>query len=267
MSAHRIEVNGRDATREDLRRVATFNYGHFTAMQWRDGGVRGLSLHLERLDAATRALFGHPLEAALVRARLAHALHDARGSASVRVHVFSHALDRDALAAPAPPDVLVVVGPPAPAVGAPLRVRSAPYERELPAIKHAGTFGLFHQRRLAQQDGFDDALFVARDGAVSEGTTWNAGFHDGTRVVWPEAPMLDGVTQQLLRAGLAARGIAQETRRVRRDELSGFACAFATNTAMPVRAIASIDAHRYRDAGDLVATLRAIHDAVPPEAP
>ena len=52
----RVEVDGREATDERLRFPA-FAYGHFTAMQVRAGCVRGLDLHLRRLDAANRELF------------------------------------------------------------------------------------------------------------------------------------------------------------------------------------------------------------------
>ncbi len=53
----RAEVDGREATAEQLRFPA-FAYGHFTAMQIRGRSVRGLELHLSRLDAANRELFG-----------------------------------------------------------------------------------------------------------------------------------------------------------------------------------------------------------------
>lgn len=265
MTSHRTEINGEPATLEDVRHVATFNYGHFTSMQYRDGGVRGLGLHLERLDRATRELFGHELPASRVRGYLARALEGVEGPASVRINVFSRTADRGALAGPAPPDVMISLGPPALRDAAPFWVRATPYERDTPHLKHVGTFGLFHQRRAARQAGYDDALFVTRDAHVSEGTTWNMGFHDGDGIVWPEAPMLDGVTLQLVRRALAARGIAQTTRPVRHDELAGFRAAFALNTAFVARAIAGCDGHAWPGVAGLVESLVAMHDAGPAE--
>jgi hypothetical protein len=61
--AVRAEVNGNPATAGPLHHLALANYGHFTAMQVRDGRVRGLSLHLARLDGATQELFGTGLTA------------------------------------------------------------------------------------------------------------------------------------------------------------------------------------------------------------
>jgi len=267
MPDFRIEANGLPATLDDVRRIAAFNYGHFTAMQFRDGGVRGLSLHLARLDAASRELFGRPLAAARVRGYLAHALAPQREAASVRINVYARALDRDDLANSVDSDVLVSLGPPARVMDRVVRVRLVRYERDLPQVKHVGTFGLFHQRRLAQLAGFDDALFATAAGEVSEGTIWNVGFHDGASLVWPDAPALRGVTQQLLEQALAARGVAQVTRRIRVDELAQFGAAFLVNTASIVEPIAAIDGIAYAGSVALAASLRELHDAITPELP
>ncbi|MFE3829023.1 hypothetical protein [Streptomyces sp. NPDC059092] len=52
------EVDGRPATADDLRLRALDSYGHFTALQVRNGRTRGLAQQLARLDSATRELFG-----------------------------------------------------------------------------------------------------------------------------------------------------------------------------------------------------------------
>ncbi len=88
----RVEVNGSAATADRPQQLALFNYGHFTAMQLRNGRVRGLDLHLNRLDAATRELFGTSLDAGRIRSLISHALAGDR-DASVRVIVFWPAKD------------------------------------------------------------------------------------------------------------------------------------------------------------------------------
>ena len=50
----RTEIDGRSPRVEDLLIPALVNYGHITVMQVRDRAVRGLGLHLGRLDAANR---------------------------------------------------------------------------------------------------------------------------------------------------------------------------------------------------------------------
>ncbi len=52
--ASRVELNGAAASVEDLRPFVLTNYGHFSALRVQDGAVRGLDLHLDRIEAATR---------------------------------------------------------------------------------------------------------------------------------------------------------------------------------------------------------------------
>jgi len=236
----RIQLNGRPADVADLRTPALLNYGHFTSMQVSRGRVRGLDLHLERLRHATLELFGTALDLDATRGWMRQ-VAGTSGTCTLRVNVFSRALHRDRLAMPAAPDVLVSAVPARALVPTPLRVRSAHYRREAPHIKHVGTFGLFHQKRLAQAAGFDDALFVDADGAVCEGSIWNIGFFDGERIVWPDAPMLQGVSMQLLQAGLRRLGVPTLTRRIGLADVAGFRSAFFTNTACAVMPIAGID--------------------------
>src|SRR4029079_1365751 len=121
---------------------------------------------------------------------------------------------RDRMAEPALPDVVVSVGAPRRVETAPVRLKSFRYERVLPHVKHVGTFGLFHHRRLAQLDGFDDALFIDAGGAVSEASIWTIAFSDGDGIVWPDAPALGGISMQLLQKGLRERGVPSDSHRV-----------------------------------------------------
>jgi branched-subunit amino acid aminotransferase/4-amino-4-deoxychorismate lyase len=264
-SAERIELNGVAARVEDLRAIAQTNYGHFTAMRVEDGGVRGLDLHLARLDAATRGLCGAPLPADRVREYLRHAIADAAGEVSLRVTVFARGLDRDDLTRVVEPDVLVVATAARTRSLSPLRVKSFTYARDMPAIKHVGTFPLFSHRRRAQFDGFDDALFAEADGHISEGSIWNVGFFDAGGIVWPDAPQLDGVSMQLLKAGLARNGMNSTARKLRLVDLSSYRAAFFTNASVPVRPIASIDTHHFEVGPEIFDTLRSCYESNIPQ--
>jgi branched-subunit amino acid aminotransferase/4-amino-4-deoxychorismate lyase len=241
MSDQRCTINGRPATLEDLRSVALVNYGHFTAMQVLDGRVRGIDLHLQRLERSTLELFGCPLDLDATREQMRRAVDGTGGMLSLRVNVFSRHLDRDRLTKPVQPDVLVSTGPSRQIPQTPVRVRSVIYERDSPHIKHVGTFGLLNQKRLAQVAGFDDALFVDGTGAISEGSIWNVGFFDGTQIVWPNAPALDGTAMQLLKVGIRARSVRCVTRRVARADVAQFRSAFFTNSACAALPISQID--------------------------
>jgi hypothetical protein len=78
-----IEIDGQRPTAEQLREAVVSHYGHFTAMQVRHGPVRGLDLHLARLDAANREMFGIPLDPVRVGSYSAAFVTNSRGIAGV----------------------------------------------------------------------------------------------------------------------------------------------------------------------------------------
>jgi branched-subunit amino acid aminotransferase/4-amino-4-deoxychorismate lyase len=261
-----VFCNGRPATTDALAAPALVNYGHFSTMQVRAGAVRGFDLHLQRLDDATRTLFGSELPADRIRAELRAALSAfGSGDAALRVSVFARDFDFRRAAATCTPELLVSLAAPAQAHVTPLRVRSVAFARELPQIKHAGTFALFHQRRLALQAGFDDALFVDAQGLVAEGSIWNLGAWDGQGVVWPQAPALRGTQERLLQAGLGALGIAQQVRPIHLHELAGVPAAFACN-ARGQQAIAAVDGQALGPATELLQMLNAALETQPWQA-
>ncbi len=203
--------------------------------------MQGLALHLDRLRASTRELFGVDLPPARIRREMGAALDaDGREACTLRATVYAPGHDPSLTTPAAAPCVLVATMPAAAVDERPLRVKSFRYRRVLPHVKHVGTFPLFLHRRMACVAGFDDALFVDDDGAVSEGSVWNIVFDAGDLFVWPRAPALRGTCEQLLQAGLARAGVRQETRPVRLGDLAGMEGAFAVN-ARGIRAIASVD--------------------------
>ena len=264
MSA-RLTINGKPAQADDLRVPVATNYGHFTSMRVEGGCVRGLDLHLQRLDTSTRFLFGHPLDGETLRGWLRDAIADNESTLSVRINVFSRAYNRERPADAAKPDVLIAVNDAPASSTQPLRVKSFTYERDAPLVKHVGTFPLFLHRRLAHQAGFDDALFVDRDANVSEGSIWNVAFFDGTRIVWPNARQLEGVSKQLLKRGFAQRGVESVDANVPLSRIGDFQAAFFTNSAQPVRFIASIDDVAFAADDRLATLLAACYDSNPPQ--
>jgi branched-subunit amino acid aminotransferase/4-amino-4-deoxychorismate lyase len=185
----RVEVDGRSPTLNQLESAALVNYGHYSVMQVRNGRVRGLALHLARLEAANQELFDVGLDGDRVRAQLRRALGDDRLDATVRIVVFDGG---------GGPSILVAVRGPAEVSTRPQRLRVVHHARPIAHLKHVGSFGQLYHGIRAERDGFDDALFADTDGVVSETTIANIGFLDGDAVVWPDAPMLAGITMQLL---------------------------------------------------------------------
>jgi branched-subunit amino acid aminotransferase/4-amino-4-deoxychorismate lyase len=222
-----IEIDGVPPAPDQLWATVSA-YGHFTAMQVRDGKARGLALHLQRLQAANREAFGVGLDGERVRALVRHALGETK-DASVRVYVFE---------APSEPAIMVTVKAPA-EMATPQRLQSAHYQRPDAHIKHVTT-DQGHYRRQAQRSGFDDAVLVGPDGVVSESTLANIGFFHGAVVVWPDAPMLHGITMQLLERELAGRGVPTRRSTVRVQDTASFDGALLCS-ARGIAAVTTVD--------------------------
>ena len=237
-------IDGAPPPPDDLTYLATVNYGAYTSFRFERGGVRGLARHLARLDASAVDLFGEPLDEARLRdlIRLAVAEQDAGW---LRISLFSPEIVARSPSWHGRPKVMTIVSPPPSPLADSLRLRVQVHARHLPATKHTGTLDLIHARRVAREAGFDDALFVDQHGVISEGATWNIGFLRGDRVIWPQAPMLAGVTQDLIQAGLSSVGLTSETRPVRLVDLAAFDAAFICNSATPACAVTAIGDHRF----------------------
>lgn len=245
-----------------IESLALTNYGHFTTMRVEDGRVRGLGLHLDRLVGDCAALFAAELSPATVREQIRAAVAGLEGPVTVRVSVVDPGLPGTRPSAPAHPEPVITTRPAPPADQPPMRVRSTRYVRDVPAVKHTGLFGPLFERRRAQLDGYDDALFTGPDGLVSEGVTWNIGFSDGDGLIWPLADVLPGVTTRLL---AAAHGGPQRTEPVGLSRLAGMTTAFATNSTGGVLPIASIDSIRFDTAHPFLELLREQYAAGVPE--
>jgi branched-subunit amino acid aminotransferase/4-amino-4-deoxychorismate lyase len=246
-----LELDGRPLT-PDAWQVHTLGYGHFTAMQVRGGRTRGLDFHLHRLDAASRELFDQPLPGDLVRERIRHAL-DGLADASVRVFGYEG------------PTVLVTVRPPGEPPRSPQRLRAVAYQRPVAHIKHASGFAQTYHRRRAQSDGYDEILLTASDGTISEGGITNLGCFDGSSLVWPDAPALTGITMQVLRRELAARGVPSRSAPVTLADLPRYAAVFVTN-ARGIALVSQVDDVTLPTPDDVLKTLLDAYDAAPWDA-
>ncbi|MER7756476.1 aminotransferase class IV [Kitasatospora sp. NPDC097643] len=254
-----IEIDGAPADVAQVAALGLLNYGHFTTLRVEAGRVRGLDLHLDRLVRDCRTLFAVDLDRSEVRERIRAVLPADGAPLIVRATVYDPGLGLERPAGPAAPRLLVTTRPAPAAAPGPLRVRTATYSRDLPEVKHVGLFGLVHHRRSAQLAGFDDVLLLDPVGRVTEGATWNIGFHDGRRLVWPQGPSLPGVTAALL---AAAHPGEQSREPVDAVGLDRFVAAFAVNAGVGVRPVASVDGTAFDPAHPAVAELAATYRAI-----
>jgi branched-subunit amino acid aminotransferase/4-amino-4-deoxychorismate lyase len=242
-------IDGLPPTEADLRYLAAVNYGAYTSFRLEDGGVRGLDLHLARICASAVELFGDPVGEARLRDLIRTSVANRR-DAWLRVSLFSPDILPRSPSAEVRPRVMIGVSPSPSPLATSVRAQVRAYVRSDAHIKHTAIFPLIRARRLARQAGFDDALFADADGLISEGATWNIGFLTGDTVVWPEAPMLDGVAQNLIRSALSTVGLRSEIRPVRVCDLSAFDGAFLCNSATPACPITAIGDHAFETSPD-----------------
>lgn len=250
-----LSVDGAPATTDDLTRIALVNYGAYTSFAVEQGGVRGLDLHLARLEAEALELFGEPVGEARLR-DLTRAAVAGREACWLRVSLYAPEIGPRTPDWRGRPRVMIAMSPPTPPLADGPRLQLQSYTREAPHLKHVATFGLIRARRAARQGGFDDALFVDGEGRVSEGSLWNIGFVQGDEVIWPQAPMLAGVAQALVQRGLEGVGLTGRTEPVHVADLARFDAAFLCNSATPACAIAAIGERTFTTRPGLIGRLQ-----------
>ncbi|MFD6391168.1 aminotransferase class IV family protein [Nocardia sp. NPDC060259] len=256
-------LNGLPVTADQLKTLALTNYGHFTSFVAHHREVRGLSLHLQRLVRDCRTVFDADLDENQVRELIAKALAGHDEDVVVRVTVFDPDLEMGHPARPAAPSILITARAAPTGLAKPLRLQSAAYARELPRVKHVGLFGALHHRRAAQVAGFDDVLLTTANGLITEIATSNIGLIDSEgRLVWPQADVLPGTTMRLLSQ---ARDEEVLTRPISLAELPDYIGAIATNAAVGVRAVTTVDDTVWQIQHDIVDTLRTEYESIPLE--
>lgn len=237
-------IDGRDASAAELAPLAFAGYAHFTAAQVRDGRIRGLDLHLDRLRTASLKMFGEALPDERVRELMREAVAAGPADLSLTVTMFSSSGEFTASGGAAAPSVLVRTRPPSNGPQGPLALSTVAFERVLPEVKHVGEVAKTYFLRQAVAEGFDDAAFLDRAGRLSEATIWNLAFWDGESVVWPEAAVLTGTTMGIVARQLDKLGIPQATREVRAADLPSLSGAVVMNSWTP-----GVPVHRIDDVG------------------
>jgi len=246
----RVEINGEAADGETLALLEHEGWGHFTAMQVREGCTRGLGFHLARLESAHREIYGKPLEGDVVRQRIRHALAG-RPDASVRVYGYWAGL-------------IVTVRGPQQMEDREYAMTAQHFQRPLARLKHVGSWsqGRFHE--LATAAGFDDGLLVDETGRISEGNITNVGFWRDGSVIWPDAPKLDGITMLVLQSELKAAGVAQVEAPVHIQDLASTHGMILCNSHGWAR-VGRVDEMQIRCDDEFTAVIAAAYEGCPRE--
>lgn len=254
-------IHGIEATTAELSALALTGYGHFTSMHVEDGAVRGFDLHLERLLSNAKTVFGADLDRDTLVTDIRAAVAGSSGSYTLRVTVLDPMINLQNIGTvPARPVPLITSRPSGGGSLPALRAKTIAFQRDTPEVKHVGLFSTLHHRVTAKKAGFDDVLFTDPISTnISEGSTWNIGFitADGT-VIWPNAPVLPGVTMALLQAANQ-----HELQSVPLDQIGELPAAFATNASIGVRPISTIDDHSFDPDHPVIGELQRSYATIP----
>lgn len=261
------QIDGRAADASALAPLAFAGHAHFTAMQVRDGRVRGLDLHLRRLREASLHLYGRALPDDTVLGYLREALRHAPAELSLTATVFQPAGEFSAGDDSVAPRMLVRTAPPSDGPRGPLALIAVEHERVLPQLKHVGEIAKTYHLRRAIAAGFDDAAFLDRAGRFSEATIWNLAFWDGEAVVWPQAPMLVGTTQGIVRRQLERQGVPQREQALTEADLPALKGAAVLNSWTPGVAVSRIGDTAWAPAPEFLRRLHGAFAAEPAQAP
>jgi branched-subunit amino acid aminotransferase/4-amino-4-deoxychorismate lyase len=254
------DLDGSPVTAEQLQALALAPYGHFTSIRVDDGRAKGITLHMERLSRDARKVFGVELDTDRVRELARQAVADTSGPLVMRITIYDPATELGRPADATDPHVLITKRAASANPPSPIRAELATYERELAEVKHISLFGTLRARRWAQQRGFDDVVFMDRSGVVTEGATWNIGLVRGADVVWPDGPVLPGVTAELINGLYETKTIP-----VPAEGLGDYEAAFATNTTVGVRPIAEIGGEKFDVENPILKALQSAYAAIEPE--
>lgn len=257
-----MQLNGASPDLEQVKALALTNYGHFTSMRVEDGCVRGLSHHMHRLSRDCRQLFDVELDVDLVRHFVRQALEDAPALTTARVTIYDPALDLGTIGRDADPQVLVTTRGASPGIASPLRLRAMSYLRDDPPVKHIGLYAALRRRRIAQRDGFDDVLFLNPNGTISEIATSNIGFVRDGQIVWPKAEYLTGVTMTLLQQELDESLTVEPVTLADLPEMDAI---FATNAAVGIRAVSTVESNEWPGQHKVFDELRELYADIPGE--
>ena len=256
-------IDGKPADPDTLSGLAFAGFAHFTAMQVRGGGIRGLDLHLGRLGSASEKLFGTSLSSVEVQEQLRHALALSQSDLSLTVTVFdSNGEFTNDGRAPSL-HTLIRTGPASTGPTGPLALAVYEHERFMPDIKHVGEGAKTVLMRRARVAGFDDAAFINRRGVLTEASIWNLAFFDRDAVVWPDAEILTGTAMSTVQRQLTLMGVPQETRTLTPATARELDAAVVMNSWTPGIAVCRIAGESMPVRPDLVGLLHDAYAAEP----
>ena len=143
-----------------------------------------------------------------------------------------------------------------------VKVTTFRHERFLPEAKTLNMLPSYLAYREARRAGAFDALLVARDGTIREGTRTNFFAVKGRTLITPPVKLvLDGITRRTVIACARQHGYGIIEDSIRLKEISAYGGAFVTNTSGGIVPVKQIDNFVFPDVAVEISDLRKCYSA------
>lgn len=251
---------------DSLTNILLYGFGVYSSFVVSEKNmVRGWSYHIERIQRDAKQFLGLDVTRDDIVENVSEYLVDQNASAEMtcRVTIYPGDFNLGAPQNAKAPRILVTGRSGSSLSGQPLKLSLSECDRPYAAHKITNIGAAMKARALAKASGFDDALFTA-GGIISEGPTWNVFFSRGGKVYTPanDGKILPGVTRKIV---LEILGNAAEEASLVCGDLKNFDSAFATNAAIGVVPIKSIDGFEFDQENKLIASIQDKYCSFPKE--
>lgn len=242
---------------DSLANLLLYSFGVYSSFIVSDGNmVRGWEYHIERVQRDAKEFLGIEVSREAISKSVMEFVkgQDPSVEMTCRVTIYPSDFNLGAPHKAGKPKFLVTGRSGSSLSGKPLKLTISECDRPFATHKITNIGAAMKERARAKSSGFDDALFTANR-RISEGPTWNVFFIRGGKVQTPEdnGKILPGVTRRMI---MELLGSSVEEQSLTSEDLENFDAAFATNAAIGVVPIQSIDSVIFDHENGLVKSLQ-----------
>ena len=242
---------------DDLNNLLLYGLGVYSSFIVSNKNmVRGWEYHIQRIQRDAKQFLGIDVTRCDISKNLMAFMKDQNigGEMAFRVTIYPGSFNLGTPHKADSPRILVTGISGSSLSGKPLNLTVFECDRPYAAHKTTNIGAAMKERAKARLSGFDDALFTANR-QISEGPTWNIFFELGGTVYTPKnnGKILPGVTRRLV---MKILGESVEEVTITSADLSIFDSVFATNSAIGVVPVESIDGMKFNHKDNFIKSLQ-----------
>lgn len=252
----------------ELQSLMLYGCGVYTSFALRQGKVKGLKMHLERLQRDSKFLFGFEPSRADIRANMTQFIAGAEVSdaIAVRITIFAKQFSLSQPERIEELNILVTGRELNPASPREIKLMRVECDRPFPTYKTTDLLVNLQARRRAREQGYSDAL-LTRNGLITEGATWNIFFVKDSIVYTP--PVRDGLLPGILRRQIienaAPWGMELQQTSIPQDSYTEYDCCFIGNSVVGISPVAAIENKVFHRNCQAIAKLEELYGKIPDE--